>query len=118
MGRAFEPFQPVLIEEGGQRGLAKLRLPDDPEQRGCRLIPLARQRGENCRSRGRLAVARIRARPEPKIDEPPALARGQHEMRGLVQDDIGLGRAVERPAVPIERALDPISMDRHPQASS
>jgi hypothetical protein len=32
MGRAFEPLQPVLIEEGGQRGLAKPRLPDDPEQ--------------------------------------------------------------------------------------
>jgi hypothetical protein len=32
VGRAFEPFEPVLIEEGGERGLAELRLPDDPEQ--------------------------------------------------------------------------------------
>src|SRR5271163_663903 len=32
VGRAFEPFEPVLIEEGGQRGLIELRLPDDPEQ--------------------------------------------------------------------------------------
>ena len=32
VGRAFDPFEPVLIEERGERGLAKLRLPDDPEQ--------------------------------------------------------------------------------------
>jgi hypothetical protein len=31
-GRAFEPFQPVLIEERGERRLTELRLPDDPEQ--------------------------------------------------------------------------------------
>src|ERR1700686_4950705 len=39
-------------------------------------------------------------------------------MSGLVQDDIGLGRAVERPTVPIEGPLDPISMDRDAQAAS
>ena len=32
VGRAFEPFEPVLIEEGGEPWLAELRLPDDPEQ--------------------------------------------------------------------------------------
>jgi hypothetical protein len=32
VGRAFEPFEPVLIEEGSEGGLAELRLPDNPEQ--------------------------------------------------------------------------------------
>ena len=32
VSRAFEPLEPVLIEEGGERRLTELRLPDDPEQ--------------------------------------------------------------------------------------
>src|SRR5438270_13835732 len=114
VGRAPEPLEPVLIEKGGERGLAELRLPDYPEQRGFRLILLTRQWGEHSRARGRIAVASIRAGPEPKIDEPPPLRWGEHEMSGLVQDDIGLCLAVERTAVPIERAHDPIGIDCHP----
>ena len=60
----------------------------------------------------------LRAGAEPKVDETPALARGQHEMSGLVQDDIGLGGAIERPTVPIKGALDSVGMDRHAQAAS
>ncbi len=118
VGRAFEPFEPVLIEEGGQRGLAELLLPDDPEQRGCGLILLACERGDDRGARGRFAIASIRAGPEPEIDKPPAPRWGQHEMSGLMQNDVGLGRAIERAPVPIKRALDPISMDRHAQAAS
>jgi hypothetical protein len=31
---AVDTFEPVLIEEGGERRLAESGLPDDPEQRG------------------------------------------------------------------------------------
>jgi len=30
--RTFEAFEPILIEERGERRLAESRLPDDPEQ--------------------------------------------------------------------------------------
>jgi hypothetical protein len=118
VGRALKPLEPVLIEERGERRLAEFRLPDDPEQRGCGLIRLARKRGQDDGAQSCITVASVRAGPQPEIDEPPALQWGQHEMSGLVQDDIGIGRAVKRAAVPIERALDPVSMDCHAQAAS
>jgi hypothetical protein len=42
-GRAVEPFEPILIEERGERRLAERRLPDNAEQRGRRLVILAFQ---------------------------------------------------------------------------
>ena len=59
------------------------------------------------------ALARIRPRSEPEIDQPAALRRGEHEMRHLMQDHISLGIAVERGAVPVERRMRTRGMDRH-----
>ena len=42
--RAVEPFEPVLIEERGQRRLAERRFPQNAEQRGGRLLGVALRR--------------------------------------------------------------------------
>ena len=52
--------------------------------------------------------------PKPiAYDEATTLGRGQHEMRGLMQDHVGLGGAVERGAVPIEGGTHAGGMYRH-----
>jgi len=50
---AVEAFEPVLIEERGERRLAEPRLPNDPEQRGRRLVGLALQHRHSRRTLGR-----------------------------------------------------------------
>jgi hypothetical protein len=74
--------------------MAELRLPYDAEQRCRRFVVLARQRQENRGALCRVTVDGVRTRAEPKIDKASALARCQSEMGDLVQNDIGLGRAV------------------------
>ena len=69
--------------------------------------PLARQRGEDL-ARAAASRSRYPGRARGQNRRAGGVARGQREMSGLVQDDIGLGRAIERPAVPIERAFDPV----------
>ena len=92
-GRAVEPFEPILIEERGERRLAEFRLPEDPEKRGRRLILLALERRHDRGALGRLAIERVGSRPEPELDEPAPLGRCQREMGDLVQDHVGLGRS-------------------------
>ena len=82
--RAIEAFEPVLIEERGEGRLAELRLPDDAEQRRCRLIPITCQGGENCSARSGITIDGVGAGPEPEIDQPPALGRRQSKMSDLV----------------------------------
>ena len=63
--RAAEPFEPVLIEERGQRRLAKRRFPQNAEQRGGRLLGVAFRRDTTGRarpSRARSCPGRDRAR--------------------------------------------------------
>ena len=91
--RTVESFEPILIEERGERRLTELRLPDDPEQRGGRLIFVARQRRHNRCALGCVPIERVRTGPEPELDEGSPLGRGQCEMSNLVQDDVSLGRA-------------------------
>jgi hypothetical protein len=43
--RSVEPFEPILIEERGERRLTELSLPEDPQQRGRGLVRLAFQQG-------------------------------------------------------------------------
>jgi hypothetical protein len=111
-GPAVEALEPILVEERGQRRLSEGRFPDDPKQRGRRLIRLACQRRQHRSALGRVTVDRVRTGPEPELDEPSALRRGQHEMGGFVQDHIRLGSAVERNSVPIEAALGPLRVKR------
>jgi hypothetical protein len=107
-GRAVEALEPILVEERGERWLSEGRFPDDPKQRGRRLIRLARQRRQHRSALGRVTVERVRTRPEPELDEPSALRRGQHEMGGFVQDHIRLGSTIQCRSVPVEAARGPL----------
>ena len=111
-GRTVEPFEPILIEKRGERRLAERRLPEDPEKRGRRLILLALERRQYRGALGRVAIERVGSRPEPELDEPAPLGRGQREMGDLMQDYISLGRAVQRRSVPIEVAWGALRVDR------
>ena len=116
-GRAVEAFEPILVEERGERRLSERRLPDDPEQRGRRLIRLALQRRQHRSALGRVTVERVRTGPEPELDEPSPLGRGQREMGDFVQDHVRLGSAVERNSVPIEAARGRLGVDRHAEGA-
>src|ERR1700736_3974416 len=95
-------LEPVLVEEGGERRLAELDFPQDAQQRGHRLLALARQT-EYCRRRlGRVALAGLGAGAEAEIDASPARRRRELEMRRLMQQDIGLCVAARACAVPAE----------------
>ena len=77
-GRAVEAFEPVLVEKRGERRLGERRLTEDSEQRGRRLVLLARQRRQDRGTLGSIAIERVGTRSEPEFDEPPPLARGEH----------------------------------------
>jgi hypothetical protein len=115
--RTVESFEPILIEERGERGLAELRLPEDSEQRGGRLIIVARRRQQNSRALRRLAIECAGTRSEPELDESSPLGRRQREMGDLVQDYVSLRSAVQCRSVPIEAAWDPLRVDRHAEAA-
>jgi hypothetical protein len=112
-GRAIEPFEPILIEERSKGGLAKRRLPDDPEQRGRCLVSRTLQWQQNGGALGRVTIECVGARAEPELDQPSPLGRGQYEMGDLVQNYIRLGRAVQRRPVPVEAARGPLRVARH-----
>jgi hypothetical protein len=114
--RAAEPFEPVLIEKRGERRLPECRLPYDPEERGRRLILLARKRRQNRGALGRITIECVGAGPEPELHEASPLGWGQCVMGDLVQDHIGLGRAIQCRSVPIEGARDPLRVDRYAEA--
>jgi len=117
-GRTVEAFEPVLIEEGGERRLAESRLPDDPEQRGCRFVSFALQRREGCGALGCDAVDRVRTGSEPELDEPSPLGRSQRKMGDFVQDHVGLGRGRKRCSVPVEVGGGSLAIDRHAEGAS
>jgi hypothetical protein len=111
--RPVEPFEPVLIEKRGQRRLPERRFPDNAEQRGRRLIRLARQRRQNRGALGSVTIERIGARPEPELDQPTPGWRGQCEMGDLVQYHVSFGGTIQCHPVPIETARGPFRVDRH-----
>jgi len=111
--RAVEPFEPVLIEKRGEGWLPECRLPYDPEERGHRLILLARKRRQNRGALGRITIECVGAGPEPELDEAAPLGWGQCEMGDLVQDHIRLGRAVQCRSVPIEAAWGSFRVNRY-----
>src|SRR6266481_6135501 len=75
---AVEAFEPVLIEERGERRLAESRLPDDPEQRGRRFVGFALQRRQRGGALGRNTIERVRARPEAELHKTTPFGRSQH----------------------------------------
>jgi len=115
--RTVESFEPILIEERGERRLTELRLPNNAEQRGGRLIFVARQRRHNRCALGCVPIERVRTGPEPELDEGSPRGRGQREMGDLVQDYVSLRSAVQCRSVPIEAAWDPLRVDRHAEAA-
>jgi len=62
-------FEPVLIKEGSERRMAKLDLPQDPEERGQRLLTVARGAEEAGRFIGLRAQMRVGAGAEAEINE-------------------------------------------------
>src|SRR6266446_2780515 len=87
-GGAVEAFEPVLIEERGERRLAESCLPEDPEERGRRFVGFPLQRRQRGGALGRNTIERVRTRPQPELDEPSPFGRSEHEMGDFVQDDI------------------------------
>jgi hypothetical protein len=71
-----EPFEPILIEERGKRRLAECRFPDDAEQRGRRLIFVARQRRQNRGALGLLTIQCVGTRPQPEFNQASPLEWG------------------------------------------
>src|SRR5579864_2284441 len=95
-------LEPILVEERGKTGLAKLNFPQNTEQRGKRLLALALH-AEECRGAlGRSPVTGLGAGAEAEIDQHAAFRRRDLEMRDLMQQHIGLGVAAESRAVPAE----------------
>jgi hypothetical protein len=115
--RSVEPFEPILIEERGERRLPERRLPDDPEQRGRGLILIARRRQQNCRALGRRTVEGVGPGSKPELDDAAPLRWGQRKMSDLVQDHIGFGRTVQCRPVPVEGARDFLRVDRDVEAT-
>src|SRR5947207_208361 len=97
---AVKAFEPVLIEERGERRLAEPRLPDDPEQRGRRLIRLALQQRDGRRTISCGTIDRVWTGPEAELDKASPFGRSQREMGNLVQDHIGFRRRAKRGSVP------------------
>jgi len=116
--RAVEAFEPVLIEEGGERRLAESRLPDDSEQRGRRFVGFALQRRQRGGALGRSTIERVRTGSEAELHNTAPFGRSQHEMGDFVQDDISLGRTEQRHAVPIEPARHPLGVGRQTEGVS
>jgi hypothetical protein len=111
--RPVEPFEPVLIEKRGERRLPERRFPDNAEQRGRRLIRLARQRRQNRGTLGGVPIEGVGAWPEPEFDQPAPRWRGQCEMGDLVQNHVSFGRSIQCHPIPIETARGPFRVDRH-----
>jgi hypothetical protein len=115
--RTVEPFEPILIQERGERRLAELRLPENPEQGGCNLVFLARQRGDNRCALGRVTIEGVGTGPEPELDQPSPFRRRQHEVGDFVQDHKSFGSTIQRRAVPVEAAPGSLGMDCHAEAA-
>src|SRR5258706_15281802 len=100
--RATRTFEPILVEQGGEGGLAEFDLPQDAEQRGKRFLMLAgdaEQAGDAIR---RCPIAGFGAGSQTEIDHAAARRGGKLEMRDLVEEDVGFGISTQRFAVPAE----------------
>ena len=95
-------FKPILVEEGRQRRLAELDLPEDAEQRGLCFLALARETEDRRRAFRPVARAGLGSSAEAEIDRLATRRRRELEMRGLVQQNIGLCVAAHGGAVPAE----------------
>jgi hypothetical protein len=115
--RSVKPFEPILIKERGERRLTELSLPDDPQQRGLRLVRLPLQWRQNRSALGRVAIERVGTGPQSKLDQPAPLGRRKSEMGDLVEDYVSLGSTIQRQAIPIEAARCFLRMDRHAEAA-
>ena len=80
-GHAFEP---VLIEEGREGGLAQLDFPKDAQERRHRLLAFALLPESKGMALGPRAIAGVRAGAQPEFDAPAPLGRRELVMSNLV----------------------------------
>src|SRR6516162_5476820 len=115
--RSVEPFEPILIEERGERRLTELSLPEDPRQRGRGLVRLALQWRQNRGALGCVTIKCVGTGTQSKLDQPAPLGRGQYEMGDLVQNYVSLGSTIQCRSVPVEAARGSFRLDRHAKAA-
>jgi hypothetical protein len=115
--RPVEPFEPVLIEKRGERRLSERRFPDNAEQRGRRLVRLARQRRQNRGALGGIPIEGVWTGTEPELDQSPSRGRGQCEMGDFVQNHVSFGSSIQCHPIPIEKARGRILVDRHAEGA-
>src|SRR6516162_2483907 len=115
--RSVEPFEPILIEERGERRLTELSLPEDPQQRGRGLVRLALQWRQNRGALGCVTIKCVGTGTQSKLDQPAPLGRGQYEMGDLVQNYVSLGSTIQCRSVPVEAARGSFRLDRHAKAA-
>src|SRR5260370_14924538 len=86
--RATRTFEPILVEQGGEGGLAEFDLPQDAEQRGKRFLMLAGDAKQAGGAIRRCPIAGFGAGSQTEIDHAAARRGGELAMGDLAEADV------------------------------